>query len=430
MDNPDLTLTVQNMMAKMAAMQAELNSLKERAQALPQNNGSLTIPTTITSTRRKTLKRLDLALLGGAAAATAVGLPAVEAKVIANPQSNGLANRAGMLVGPPGAAAPINPTPSGSYTYGLIATGEAIPLDLTTLPHGNTGIYGYGKNFGVYSIGTFGAGVHGESTSGVGVDGMGATGVSGTGIGTGSIGVWGQGDTGVRGAAGVGGTGVYAQGGTGVNGIGAGDGSTGVSGSTVETNGTAVSGVATSTTSTGVFGKSPRYAGLFDGNVDVTGTINKSAVAFKIDHPTDPANKFLYHTCIESPDMMNLYNGLATLDAQGEATITMPDWFDALNSDFRYQLTSIGTASPNLHIAQEIEECNFKIAGGLAGQRVSWMITGIRQDAWAKSNRIPVEKEKTAEEKGKYLHPGLFGQPEERGVHWRPGPIGALIGKE
>ena len=31
--------------------------------------------------------------------------------------------------------------------------------------------------------------------------------------------------------------------------------------------------------------------------------------AFVIDHPLDPANKYLSHCSVESPDVMNLYNG-------------------------------------------------------------------------------------------------------------------------
>ncbi len=116
---------------------------------------------------------------------------------------------------------------------------------------------------------------------------------------------------------------------------------------------------------------------------------------------------------------MNIYNGIVTLDEQGQATVKMPDWFEALNSDYRYQLTSIGKSMPDLYIAQEIIDLKFKIAGGLAGQKVSWMVTGIRQDAYAKAHRMPVEKDKTSEEKGKYIHPELFGQPEEMSVHPR-----------
>ncbi len=98
----------------------------------------------------------------------------------------------------------------------------------------------------------------------------------------------------------------------------------------------------------------------------------------------------------------------------------MPDWFEALNSDYRYQLTSIGAASPNLHIAEKLANFKFKIGGGLPGQEVSWQVTGIRQDAYAKAHRTPVEQDKTGDEKGKYIHPELFGQSEEKSIGRRP----------
>src|SRR5262249_49947693 len=107
----------------------------------------------------------------------------------------------------------------------------------------------------------------------------------------------------------------------------------------------------------------------FSGNLDVTGTVSKGAGSFKIDHPLDPENKYLYHSFVESPDMMNLYNGNAVLDANGEATITLPDWFEALNRDFRYQLTCIGGFAP-VYVAQEIAGNRFRIAGGKTGQKV------------------------------------------------------------
>jgi hypothetical protein len=54
---------------------------------------------------------------------------------------------------------------------------------------------------------------------------------------------------------------------------------------------------------------------------------------------------------------------------------------------------------------------HFKIAGGTAGARVSWQVTGVRQDAWANAHRVQVEEEKPMGERGTYLHPELFGQP-------------------
>jgi hypothetical protein len=115
--------------------------------------------------------------------------------------------------------------------------------------------------------------------------------------------------------------------------------------------------------------------------------------------------------------MKNIYDGAAVLDANGEAVIELPNWFEALNTDFRYQLTCIGGYAP-VYIAQEIEGNRFKIAGGNSGMKVSWQVTGIRQDAWANVHRIPVEEEKRAEERGYYLHPVVHGESEERSIHW------------
>jgi trimeric autotransporter adhesin len=142
----------------------------------------------------------------------------------------------------------------------------------------------------------------------------------------------------------------------------------------------------------GIYAVSNLYAGIFGGDVVVQGNLSKSSGSFKIDHPLDPANKYLYHSFVESPDMMNIYNGVATLDANGEAVIQMPEWFGVLNRDFRYQLTCIGGFAP-VYIAEELANNQFKIGGGRAEMRVSWQITGIRQDAWANAHRIPVEEE-------------------------------------
>lgn len=114
---------------------------------------------------------------------------------------------------------------------------------------------------------------------------------------------------------------------------------------------------------------------------------------------------------------MNLYNGVILLDAQGEAIVELPKWFEALNKEFRYQLTCIGGFAP-VYIAEEVTGNQFKIAGGHAGMKVSWQVTGIRQDAYAKAHPIPVEADKPEKERGFYLHPQVFEQPEEKGINW------------
>jgi hypothetical protein len=143
------------------------------------------------------------------------------------------------------------------------------------------------------------------------------------------------------------------------------------------------------------------------GNLDVQGTLTKSAGSFKIDHPLDPANKYLYHSFVESPDMKDIYDGVVVLNAQGEAEVQLPDWFEALNRDFRYQLTPIGGPS-QLYVAQKIQQNHFRIAGGTPGLEVSWQVTGIRHDAYANEKRVPVEEQKEPKARGTYLHPELF----------------------
>lgn len=165
-------------------------------------------------------------------------------------------------------------------------------------------------------------------------------------------------------------------------------------------------------------GSGANYAGYFQGNVNVNGTLSKTSGAFRIDHPLDPENKYLQHSFVESPDMMNIYNGNVTLSADGSAVVTLPDYFQALNMEFRYQLTAIGAPGPNLFIAEKVNGNQFKIAGGISGMEVSWQVTGVRQDAYAKANRIQIELDKPARERGTYIAPEEHGQPLSKHVNW------------
>ena len=163
------------------------------------------------------------------------------------------------------------------------------------------------------------------------------------------------------------------------------------------------------------------WAGYFNGwttcngTLEVLGTLIKPAGAFRIDHPLDPENKYLQHSFVESPDMKNIYDGIVVLDANGDATVQMADWFEALNKDFRYQLTAIGASAPGLYIAKKVENNQFTISGGKPGMEVSWTITGIRHDAFANANRIQVEVPKDNGKAGTYLYPELFGMPKSMG---------------
>ncbi len=143
---------------------------------------------------------------------------------------------------------------------------------------------------------------------------------------------------------------------------------------------------------------------VVSGDLSVLGNLSKASGSFKIDHPLDPFNKILYHSFVESPDMKNIYDGVVTTDANGEAEVELPDYFQALNKDYRYQLTPIGQFAQAI-ISQEIENNKFHIKSDKPGVKISWQVTGIRIDAYAEKHRIVPEVEKSSAEKGKLLYP-------------------------
>jgi trimeric autotransporter adhesin len=281
------------------------------------------------------------------------------------------------------------------------------------------GLYGQsGSAYGVVGVSN-GIAVYGTSAStsdlsdNEGVYGTGPIGVAGSSSTEDGIGVFGTGSN--VGVEAYGATGVYSVGSaTGVSGIGSGWGVYGSSSSSDGVGG----GFYNTTTGTALFAANQTagsYAAFFLGNVDVDGTFYKAGGAFKIDHPLDPANKYLYHSFVESPDMKNIYDGKVTTDGSGLATVTLPDWFEALNRDFRYQLTVIGQFAQAM-VLSEVSDNQFTIKTDKPNVKVSWQVTGIRQDAWANANRIPLEVSKEPADQGLYLHPELFGAPPERSI--------------
>jgi hypothetical protein len=166
---------------------------------------------------------------------------------------------------------------------------------------------------------------------------------------------------------------------------------------------------------TGEFNVDNSGNGFFAGNLTVKGNVSKGGGSFKIDHPLDPANKYLSHSFVESPDMMNVYNGNITTDRHGFATVNLPDYFEALNGDFRYQLTVIGQFAQAI-VANKISANRFVIRTNKPSVEVSWQVTGVRHDAYANRYRIPVEEDKALSEQGYYLHPEVFGQPESKSI--------------
>lgn len=223
---------------------------------------------------------------------------------------------------------------------------------------------------------------------------------------------------------------------------------TGVHGEAQAAKGFGVAGISLGgVDSVGVYGESgPGFAGFFRGRVTIRGNLlvekleakeiyaakglvgQNAGKFFKIDHPLDPENQYLVHSSVESHEYKNFYDGVATLDANGAVTVTLPNWFEALNKDFRYQLTPIGAYAP-LYIGQEIEQGRFQIAGGKPGMRVSWMVTGVRRDPYAAAHPVQVEQPKSASERGKYLAPREYGVSETRGIDYRQDQVVSLNSK-
>ncbi len=176
-------------------------------------------------------------------------------------------------------------------------------------------------------------------------------------------------------------------------------------------------------------GAGTNFAGYFMGALHCTGTLTKGAGAFKIDHPVDPENKYLWHSFVESPDMMNIYNGNVVTDAGGRVTVELPSYFSALNRDFRYQLTVIGQFAQAI-VEREIEGNSFVIASDRPGVKVSWQVTGVRKDPYAEAHRIPVEENKSADERRRYLHPLELGKTQETGVAYELTAVRANLNPE
>jgi len=150
--------------------------------------------------------------------------------------------------------------------------------------------------------------------------------------------------------------------------------------------------------------------------VDATGVYSKGGGEFIIDHPDDPENMYLIHSDVSSPDMMNIYNGNVTTDADGNAAVDLPNYFESLNSDFRYQLTVMGTFAQAI-ISEKIKDNRFSIKTDKPFVEVSWQVTGIRKDAFAVNMRKSVEEYKSDDERGLYRNPELFGFGMEKSTN-------------
>ena len=335
----------------------------------------------------------------------------------------------------------------GAFGYATATSGTTYGLFGQSDSTAGRGVYGLastssGTNYGVYgrSDSTSGRGVYGlasattgtnhggyfqsDSTTGRGVIGY-ASATTGDTRG-GYFSCWSTAGTGVHGLA-------FASSGT-------------TNGGRFESWSTSGWGVYGTTSATGA-GDTPYgvrgYASTATSGYAVyaLGDMGASGVKpFRIDHPSDPENKYLLHYAAESPEVINFYRGTVTLDGAGEAVVELPPYFASINKDPSYQLTAVGAPMPMLHLAEEVTEaalaegeragpgvvppiCSFRIAGGAAGGKVSWRVEALRNDLRIRLHGAPVEREKTGPERGKYQHPEYYGQPPERGMDASSAPL-------
>lgn len=321
-----------------------------------------------------------------------------------------------------------------------------------------------GTTYGGYfeNLSTSGRGVHGEATAATGTT-YGVIGSSASTDGTGvygwataasgfTVGVVGQTDSPGILASGVQGRATADTGAT--NGgwfeSASTDGGVGIFARANATTGNnwGVYGLSDSTSGRGVYGRAAAGSGTIYGvygyastaaggyAVYASGDMGASGVKpFRIDHPDDPANKYLLHYAAESPEIVNFYRGTAVLDDAGGAVVELPHYFAKINKTPSYQLTAVGAPMPMLHVADEIDEaalsagatcepgqaapkCSFRIAGGAPGKKVSWEVKALRNDRWVQKRGAPIEVEKRDRERGTYQHPELYGQPPETGMNY------------
>jgi hypothetical protein len=269
------------------------------------------------------------------------------------------------------------------------------------------------KGRGVVGVSTYQTGVEGNSTSGFGVFGYSKTStgiygvsdgrtsaVSGHAQGTAIDGNSNEVPIGTVGVA-TGGTGVAGQSSDdrfqGVLGRHTGSG-TGVAGYCQGLNGIGVQAIADNgADAVALWAKSTNgKAAVFFGGVNIAGNVTIGSLssqkdldvsgqltavmkAFKIDHPMDPANKFLLHATVEAPECINMYRGTVATDHKGEATIQLPAYFEALNIEFCYQLTVLGDLA-FAAVTEQIRANSFKIKSNKPSARVCWQVTGVRKD--------------------------------------------------
>jgi hypothetical protein len=308
------------------------------------------------------------------------------------------------------ASAGLNSSADGIGMFGEASTGSS-----------SIGVFGKSnQGTAVLGVSTLGYGLNGVSTTNVGVKGSSNSNVGVQGISTGSYGIEGRSDSS---------EGVYGYSGSAYGVYGLGDTSTGTGVRGDGHNG--VEAVTNSSEGYGILAQGAQVAGRFEGDVEIVGDVFYTGqlwhVTFdkvQIDHPLDPQNKYLNHSSVLSSDTKNIYDGNVVTDEKGYADVLLPEWCETINKNFRYQLTVVEDADSDefvqAKVVRKIAGNQFTIRTSRPNVEVSWQVTGIRNDLYAKTHPFEAEVAKSSDEKGKYLAPELYGQSKEMGIHYRP----------
>ncbi len=164
-------------------------------------------------------------------------------------------------------------------------------------------------------------------------------------------------------------------------------------------------------------GSGTLWAGYFDGDVYITGSLSKGSGSFLIDHPLDPQNKTLRHNFVESPENLCLYRGKVKLNSSGEGKVEMPRYFKALTKETEATVTLTSIGRPFNTGYEWNSDYTVCTVYGDPNREVSYIVMADRDDPVMKQLYKPVEEEKGNGNftKGKLLYPKAYGYSENMG---------------
>jgi hypothetical protein len=111
-----------------------------------------------------------------------------------------------------------------------------------------------------------------------------------------------------------------------------------------------------------------------DPDTDIFGT---GSSGLTVDQALDRENAYLPQAFAGSPEMLRVCSGTVTTGDDGAARVALPEYFEALNSEFRYQLTVVGHFAQAV-VAEEIHGNSFSIRTDSPRIKVCWQVTGVR----------------------------------------------------